>query len=214
MIMVSSTTRLSKLPSIFNATNALQIADIPKEQLNQVLWRWKKAGFIKSLGDRSDVWFNLVVEPLVSQERWARAVRMALPGAIIAGHSVLMRSGLTTQFTTAEYLIRPPRLAPTIDGAQTHERPVAWLTALWQAGAVQVEGVLPELDPGAAVADLLAFDSASIDEDEIDWDELSTPSRALYSSLVATGYEIAGRESEAPGVDGDGSAVRRDIDRG
>lgn len=183
-LMSITTKRLSALPGIFHASDALLRAQIPAEQLNQVLWRWKTSNYIKPLGPRADVWFNLVVDPVVTRERWEQAVKRALPAAILAGHGVLMKSGLSTQLAGNDYLIRPARSATAgVEGAEVHERPAMWIRKLWRAGAVHTESTLPELDPGAALADLLAFDPSTIDLDEIDWGEMPAESQALFDQL-------------------------------
>ena len=182
--MSSTTQRLAALPGIFHATDALLRAQIPAAQLNQVLWRWKTAGYVKPLGARADVWFNLVVDPVITRERWEQAVRLALPSAICAGHGVLMRHGITTQLAANDYLIRPARSpSAAIEGVDLHERPALWIRKLRKMGAVNTGGRLPELDPGAALADLQIFDPDSIDDDDIDWDEMPTQSLALYQGL-------------------------------
>lgn len=181
----STVSRLAALPGIFHATDALLRAAIVPAQLNQVMWRWKNRGYIKPLGARSDVWFNLVVDPVISRQRWEEAVRMALPEAIIAGHGILMRSGLSTQMSNEDYMIRPARSASAaIDGVELHERPALWIRKLRQTHAVTRVGGLAELDAGAALADLLKFDPGSVDADEIDWDELSPTSRKVFDDLM------------------------------
>jgi hypothetical protein len=177
--------RLAALPSIFNATDALLRTGIAPKQLNQVMWRWKNSGYVRPVGSRADVWFNLVVDPVVSRERWEEAVRMALPEAILAGHGVLMRSGLSTQMSHSDYMIRPARTASaSIEGVELHERPAVWVRKLRQAHAVKRTGGLSELDPGAALADLVKFEPDSIDFDEIDWDEMSSESMAIFHKLA------------------------------
>lgn len=186
--MTSSLTRLTSLPGIFHTTDVLMRCGVPKDQVNQLLWRWKRAGHVQSLGDRSDVWFNLVLDKEVSRERWERAVTLAMPTAIAAGHGVLMRSGLSTQMTNADYLIRPARAArASIDGASVHERPAVWIRHLRRAGAVQpsaIERGLAQLDPGAAALDMLAFDPDGIDAGEIDWEALDAASVELCQQLL------------------------------
>ncbi|MFM8769729.1 MAG: hypothetical protein ACKOD9_18865 [Rubrivivax sp.] len=160
---------------------------IAPEQLNQVLWRWKVAGLIRPVGPRADVWFNLVRDADITRERWEQAVKRALPSAVRAGHPILMSSGLSTQMSSSDYLIRPARsLSAGIDGATLHERPALWMRRLQRVGAIQTCGVLPQLDPGAALADLIRFEPGFDDQiDEIDWDELSEESRQMLLELVS-----------------------------
>lgn len=192
--MASSTQRLASLPGIFTASDALLRANVAAGQLNQVLWRWKCAGYVKPLGARSDVWFNLVVDPVITRERWEKALRRALPTAIVAGHGVLMRSGVTTQLSNSDYLIQPARSPSTsIEGVALHERPVLWIRKLRKLRAINTEHRLPELDPGAALADLVAFDPSSIELDEIDWDEMTPESLALFNELLQ-GVELQGQD--------------------
>lgn len=182
---MNSLIRMSALPEIFTATDAIQIGKVESSQLNQVMWRWKNSGLVKPLGARCDVWFNLVKDPVITQDRWIKAVRLAVPHAILAGHQVLQRSGLTTQIAGCAYLIRAARSAAcTIDGAELHERPAAWIKRLWEIGAISSNGGLAELDPGAALADLLAFAPNSIDLDDIYFDEVTPESLAFYEELT------------------------------
>ncbi|WP_454914425.1 hypothetical protein [Variovorax gossypii] len=172
--MTAAIDRLRVLPDIFNATAALLVTNIPKEQFNQYMWRWQKAGLVRTIGARSDIWINLLRVPEPSNEIWLKAVRMALPDAIVAGHGVLQRHGLSTQMANRIDMIRPVESARAeIDGVVLHERPKMWIKTLRRMRAVNEEGGLPELDPGAALVDLLRFDPTSIDEDDIDWHALS-----------------------------------------
>jgi len=186
---------LMRLPGIFNATAALQTGEIKEDQFNQVMWRWKTAGLVKPIGERADVWLNLVVDKEETRARWERAVLLALPQVIVAGHGVLMRGGLTTQLASGDYLIRPARSASAkIDQAAVHERSAVWIKRLWKMeGAIDVAGILPQLDPGAALADLLLFDAGSIDVDDIEWDDMSSNSMELYESL----FDQAGVDAPA-----------------
>ncbi|WP_454909731.1 hypothetical protein [Variovorax gossypii] len=185
--MTAAIDRLRLLPDVFNATAALLVTGIPKEQFNQYMWRWQKAGLVRTIGARSDVWINLLSVRDPSHEIWMKAVRMALPDAIVAGHGVLQRHGLSTQMANRIDMIRPVESAKIeIDGVVLHERPKMWIKTLRRMGAVDEEGALPELDPGAALVDVLRFDAASVHEDDIDWDALSLlpDSLELFDALA------------------------------
>ena len=184
--MTSTFERLSQLPDIFTATDALLVTNIPRAQFDNYMWRWKTAGLVRSLGKRSDVWFNLVKNPVISHERWETAVRRALPCAISAGHGVLMRHGVSTQMAVTAYLIQPS-LKPiaAVEGSQLQMRPRLWMRHLLQAGAIDNSRILPELDSGAVIADLLRYDRESLDTDDIDWDELTQESLAIFDALAA-----------------------------
>jgi hypothetical protein len=65
--------------------------------------------------------------------------------------------------------------------------------------AVNEEGPLPELDPGAALVDLLRFDPDSIDMDDIDWDEMKTESRQIFNALA----DYAGVDVSRPNATGE-----------
>lgn len=182
----SSIKRLSSLPAIFTANDLLRLTGAPVSQINQMAWRWKTAGLIEPLGSRSEVWFNLVVDRKMTRERWEVAVRMALPLAISAGHTVLMKSGLSTQMTSLEYMIRPPRSAvASIKDVELYERPALWIRKLRSMGAVKCESGLPVLDPGAALADLIVFDAQAVDLNEIDLEELEPDSLQMYEDLCS-----------------------------
>jgi hypothetical protein len=183
--MTAAIDRLRVLPDVFNATAALLVTNIPKEQFNQYMWRWQKAGLVRSIGARSDVWINLLATPKPSHETWLKAVRMALPDAIVAGHALLQRHGLSTQMANRVDMIRPAQSARAeIDGVVLHERPKMWVKTLRRLRAVNEEGPLPELDPGAALVDLLHFDPDSIDVDDIDWEEMKPESRQIFNALA------------------------------
>lgn len=197
--MTASVDRLRLLPDVFNATAALLVTNIPKEQFNQYMWRWQKAGLVQSIGARSDVWINLLASPKPSHETWLKAVRMALPDAIVAGHGVLQRHGLSTQMANRVDMIRPAESARAeIDGVVLHERPKMWIKTLRRMRAVNEEGPLPELDPGAALVDLLRFDPESIDVDDIDWEELPPESRQKSQRIFNALADYAGVEAPAP----------------
>lgn len=203
--MTAAVERLRLLPDVFNATAALLVTGIPKEQFNQYMWRWQKAGLVQSIGARSDVWINLLATPEPSKETWLKAVRMALPDAIVAGHGVLQRHGLSTQMANRIDMIRPTESAKIeIDGlvrVVLHERPKMWIKTLRRMGAVNEEGGLPELDPGAALVDLLRFDPASIDMDDIDWEELDPAPRQKSLQIFDSLAGYAGLDETATTTD-------------
>lgn len=187
--MTAAVDRLRALPEVFNATAALLVTNIPKEQFNQYMWRWQAAGLVRTIGARSDVWINLLRVSEPSNEIWSQAVRMALPDAIVSGHSLLQRYGLSTQMSNRTDMIRPTESSKTeIDGVALHERPKMWIKTLRRMRAVNEDGALPELDPGAALVDLLRFDPTSIDEDDIDWHALSDLPSSLELFDVLANY--------------------------
>lgn len=55
---------------------------------------------------------------------------------------------------------------------------------LLQAGALDNSRILPELDSGAVIVDLLRYDRESLDIDDIDWDELTQESLAIFDALA------------------------------
>jgi hypothetical protein len=199
--MKSSISRLAALPDVFHGTDVLLRCHVPKAQINQLLWRWKNAGHIQSLGERSDAWFNLIKDQDITRTRWERAVRMAMPSAISAGHAVLMQAGLSTQMTSKDYLIRPARSSMAqITGAEVHERPAVWIKHLRRFGAVHSPDTacgLARLEPGAALLDLLAFEPQSIDEEDIEWDELDESDVNTYQALMPLAEKLSKRELPA-----------------
>ncbi|WP_298705405.1 hypothetical protein [uncultured Variovorax sp.] len=197
--MTAAIDRLRLLPDVFNATSALLVTGIPKEQFNQYMWRWQKAGLVRTIGARSDVWINLLRVPELSHEIRMKAIRMALPDAIVAGHGVLQRHGLSTQMANRIDMIRPVESAKIeIDGVVLHERPKMWIKTLRRVGAVNEDGPLPELDPGAALVDLLRFDPESIDMDDMDWEELLPEARQQSLQIFNALADYAGVEVPAP----------------
>lgn len=181
---IASVQRLANLPEIFTAHDVIARAAVDPGRIDQLMWRWSMSGLVQSLGGRAEVWFNLVKRGDIDRHRWERAVRMALPQVVVAGHALLMRAGVTTQMSSTEYLLRPARSKSCeVHGAQLHERPAVWMRRLHEAGAIDFSGVLPELRVGAAIADLDVHEPGVIDGD-IDWDDIDPEQRALYDHLL------------------------------
>lgn len=91
-----------------------------------MLHRWKQAGLLRPLGGRSDVFFNLVVQP-----QWAKnfqyAIRRAIPFARLVRPEAWRARGWTTQIHYQLDVVIPTKaVGHAIEGVRVHLRGVRW----------------------------------------------------------------------------------------
>lgn len=154
------------------------------------LWRWKEAGRIVSLGGKSDVFFNLRVD-----KNWERhlhaAVGMAMPTCFESGARVLLDAGLTTQIADMpEFVVSSAEPIYKLKMAHVEPRPVAWISELYSAGALDPASALRgtgeplRMLPGAALIDSVAHSTAHrLAPDDIYFDDLTPDDIQLFLDL-------------------------------
>ena len=184
---------LLKMPEVFSVAEFAMVAERPRTEASNYLWRFSKSGQVLGLGGKSGIFLNLVKAPEAPEAAsdgalWERAVLKAMPSALTGGHQVLADSGLSTQVTHQRYLIVSNTDAMfDIAGAELHRRPLPWLKRLFAHDAVEIDApgqTLPRLKPGAALADLALHGAACPDPDDIDLYGVEAPEVALFSRLA------------------------------
>lgn len=103
----SAVDRLLTLPAIFKGVDLTMRFGWSSQTASNYLGQWKRRGLVRSLGGRSDVHFNLLVQRDPDLERGLRSV---LPAATKIGVDVMREAGWTTQVMTA------PEVAVPADG--------------------------------------------------------------------------------------------------
>lgn len=182
---MSAWSDLKTLPEIIRFDEVVRLLDasIPGAKLK--IHRWKQQGYIRSLGPRAGVYFNLVRCP-----NWEHllpsAVALAVPSAVLIGPSVLHHYGWTTQIPRTLHVATPSR--PTLkelDGVTLHRRPRSWYAAM-QVGETghSVYG-LPALTPDQALLDGEQYPDIALDPDDLD-EEAIADWRAAHSPPTAS----------------------------
>ena len=147
--------RLALLGGVFSAEDLRKRFSWSRETSRVTLHRWHhRDGLIRPLGGRSEVYFNLLVEPNW-HAHFETAVKRAIPQTITIGQSAYS-NGWINQPPNARHLAVPSSAQLYgIEGCQFHVRRPDWFQAV-AAGHVQTRRLtIPELRPGWALADSL-----------------------------------------------------------
>jgi hypothetical protein len=148
----SATTRLRELPAVFTGRDLTVRFQWPAVRASNYLVLWRRAGLVRALGGHSDVFMNLVVQPVPDTEAAARRV---LPEATRVGMDVLREAGWTTQvqrLPDVAVLPASPRYALTDFQLQT--RPARWFERV-RPGLFDPGVGLRRLGPAWALADMI-----------------------------------------------------------
>ncbi len=169
MTRVSAFERLKGLPEVFTTRSLPGLLGTDRKSASVYLARWRKQGFISSLGPQAGIHFNLVVNPQAERERHMDAIAHLLPGVRIAGVTALWMEGWTTQYPRRTEIMVPARPSfPKIHDVELHPRPPAWFRMA--RDHVLVPGSVPRLAPAFALADCWASGNWRPDPDDIEWD--------------------------------------------
>ena len=190
---------LMQLPPVFTGAQMGLLTGHDTSTVSQTLWRWSVAGIVRPLGGKSDVFLNVTVKPESIGMR-ANAIVLAMPEAVLAGHSILMESGISTQLCHDEYLVVPASGKRfSIQGAVVQPRPVWWMKALLNRQCIDYKPKLPRMSVSAALADLLIFDRLSAPApDDLDFMEMSAADEEQMLSLVQLVFQdVKGRAEQA-----------------
>lgn len=175
---ISSIDRLQQLPAVFRGADLTVRFAWSSKHASQYLYLWKRRGLVAGLGGKSDVFCNLLV---CRQPNWEKAMRMAMPTAVITGVEAIRQAGWTTQIpqraTVAVSMMQP---VYSVDPYLVTFRPQHWVEAT-QGALVDSAAELPVLRPAWALADLLksgAWGTFGLWPDDIDWDEVDPSDEA------------------------------------
>lgn len=179
--------RLKELPPVFTAALLMASQNLSSKTASQYLWRWTNDGQIFPVGGRSGVYFNELAHPGAKEKYFEIGVQKAMPSVVVAGHSVLMETGVSTQFMNQLYLIHPDNERTyTLERAYVQGRRAVFIRTLFRRGHVLTGvGTIPRLNAGAALADLLLHDACGAPApDDIYFDDLDERSTKSFHELM------------------------------
>lgn len=149
----SAIKRLETLPEIFTGGDLTMLCRWSSPIASTYLANWRKAGLVKSLGGRSDVHMNLLLNRHVNAEA---ALRRVFPAATKVGADVLREAGWTTQILSLpEVAVPQPGPIYSVEGFTLTGRPNKWFTKV-APGVQRVEDGLMRLKPAWALVDMVA----------------------------------------------------------
>ena len=172
---ISVQSRLALLPSIFTIQDLVDCTGIKKKLATTYASIWVKRGLIAHAGSRLGYYYNLFLEGEESKEgkkvffpsRRLREKALAkfCPSAILCGVSVLYRHGWIKEEPYLITIISKDNKC--LNGFAVSRRPDWWYSLM------QENGVVLELSPEQALADLLVFGDTFIYDrlifDKVEW---------------------------------------------
>lgn len=176
---ISGKARLAELGPVFTKQDVFFHFDSEKKSTEVMLSRWhRRFGYVKPLGGRSEVYFNLLKDPNW-HAHFETALKLAVPHAITIGQSAYSH-GWISQLPNARHLAVPLGVQLyTIDGCQFHYRRNDWFVAI-APGVQYKEHTIPELRPAWALADAL-FAKAAYQEGRMRAPATTNGSKAVHS---------------------------------
>ncbi|MXW87860.1 MAG: hypothetical protein F4103_13295 [Boseongicola sp. SB0673_bin_14] len=169
MTRISAFDRLKSLPEVFTTRSLPLLLGTDRRTASVCLARWRKRGFVSSLGPQAGIHFNLVANPKAASERRDDAIAHLFPGAKVGGLTTLWMEGWTTQRPQRTDLMVPSRPSfPKLHGVELHARPMDWFKMA--KDHVLAPGPLPRVTPAFALADCWASRRWRPDPDDIEWD--------------------------------------------
>jgi hypothetical protein len=156
---ISGRSRLAELGPVFTKQDLIFRFGTGMKSAEVMLSRWHhQYGYVRLLGGRSQVYFNLLKDPNW-HAHFETALKLAVPHAITMGQSAYSH-GWISQPPNARHLAVPVGVQLyTIDGCQFHYRRRDWFIAI-APGVQYKEHTIPELRPAWALADALFAKSA------------------------------------------------------
>lgn len=149
----SAIKRLEALPEIFTGGDLTMLCGWSSPIASTYLANWRKAGLVKSLGGRSDVHMNLVLNRHVNAEA---ALRRVFPLATKIGADILREAGWTTQIPSLpEVAVPQPGPIYAVEGFALTGRPNKWFAKV-APGVQHVDDGLMRLTPAWALVDMVA----------------------------------------------------------
>lgn len=184
---IRSLDRLKALPEVFTLATVCGLFGMAPGMASTYIGRWKEAGLVSSLGERTGVHFNLLTAPNAPEDHRNDAIAYLLPGARVVGASALHAAGWTTQIPRSLEIAVPYRRSlPSIPDLQISTRPKMWFASVGRH--ILRDGPIPVLSPAEALADAWKTASWRPDVDELEWDEIDR--KALHAAFRAQGLEV------------------------
>jgi len=195
---ISARKRLEVLPQIFTGSDLTVRFQWPSPIASSYLAQWRKAGLVKSLGGRSDIHMNLVVN---REPNLDLALARLYPRAIRIGIDVLRECGWTTQIpSSVDVAIPREYVKHGIDGYILSTRSEKWYASI-APGLERAPGGLDALKPAWAFADMMdrasdrrVRDSWLPDPEDLDMEGIME-SKDLTAAMTAFGLSAASYET-------------------
>ncbi len=192
-IYTSAVSRLASLPQVFTGGELAVLFGWKSAICSSYLASWRKAGLIRSLGGRSDVHMNLVVNRQVNPEV---ALRRVFAQAVGVGVDVLRAAGWTTQIPSSIEVAVPIGSASyAVEGFVISTRPVKWFERV-ALGIEKVQQGIDRLHPAWALADMLARaqdrrvrNAWLLDPEDLDLTSVRAD-KETWRALAAFGLEV------------------------
>jgi len=169
MGLISAHERLAGLPKVFTTLSLPGLLRIDRKSASVYLARWRRKGFVSSLGPRIGVHFNLLLDPQAKEVHYMDAIAHVFPGAMVAGVSAIHGAGWTTQCTQSVEIMVPTRPSlPRVHGAALATRPKDWFGKA--RSRIQRPGPVPMVSAAYALADCWRSGCWRPDPDDLEWD--------------------------------------------
>lgn len=168
--LMNAVKRLKEWPLSFNLNQAAQLLDGDYDRARVYLKRWVKQDLIKSAGLKTGWYYNTTAHPEAERKQFLLVLQSVYAGAVVMGHSVLHRSGWTTQLPNQLHVAVPRRCQLEMSGVIVHSRSIAWYQSLKNeiVPTSMSEFGLPCLTPAASLADLIKESKGELNIDEYD----------------------------------------------
>ncbi|MDR3323759.1 MAG: hypothetical protein LBS89_06115 [Zoogloeaceae bacterium] len=157
---------------------------------------------MQALGGQSDVFANLLKSDTPD---WGKALKMAMPSAVIVGIEALRQAGWTTQIpqrpAVAVRRLRSGNLFYHVEPFEVAQRGTAWFTVSKPGYSPEPRSV-PILRPAWALADLLReqdWGQFGLWPDDIEWERVSEEDRSDFEAACKA-YAEAGKVSSRAGI--------------
>lgn len=170
---ISAIVRLQSLPPVFRGSDLTIRFQWTSKTASQYLYLWKRRGLVMGLGGHSDVYINLLTNPVPD---WGRAVMAAMPSAVIIGIEALRQAGWITQVPHRPTVaVNARQRVFSIEPFEIAVRNPRWFE--WVNSGIQNDRALslPVLRPAWALADMLCtsgWGECGLWPDDIEWDQI------------------------------------------
>lgn len=190
MKTVSSVQKLLGLPECFTDKTFSRFTGLSGESSQVALSRMKSAGLVRSAGNRSGVYYNLIKDREADTKYLIHALLFVYPSAVLSGESVLHNAGWITQIPSAITVCVVERPSyQKIDGVLIEGRPPVWFKTnhssllSTEAAGFATYG-LKSLPPEKAVVQMFEKPSG------LDVDDFDIPEESV--EIVQKEFDLAG----------------------
>ena len=182
----SAIARLQALPAVFRGSDLTVRFQWTSKTASQYLYLWKRRGLVGALGGHSDVYVNLLKDPVPD---WEAALLKAMPSAVAIGIEVLRQAGWTTQVPQRPAVaVNARHPVYRVEPFEAVKREPRWFEAV-RAGIQRDHPLaLPALRPAWALCDMLRtgrWGECGLWPDDIDWHRVTDQDEADWQAACA-----------------------------